>query len=64
MELSSKDKERLGNNVIMIFSIIQGSHTEHDDPLESLFTEEAGPNVGSEPGNLHIEIRLKKKALE
>lgn len=61
MELSSKDKERLGNNVVMIFRIIQCSHRDHGDPLVSLSTEEAGPNVGSEHASLQIEIRLQKK---
>jgi len=56
--LSSKDKERLGDNVIMIFNVMQDSHIEHGDPLVSLFTEETGPN---EHGNLHKEIRLQRK---
>ena len=41
---------------------MQGSRTEHGDPLVSLSTEEAGPNVVSERGSLHIEIRLQEKA--
>lgn len=44
VELSSKDKERLGNNVAMIFSIMLGSCSERDDPLVSDSPEEAGPN--------------------
>lgn len=61
VELSSKDKERLGNNVVMVFRIMHCSHREHGDPLVSLSTEEAGPNVGSEHASLQIEIRLQKK---
>ena len=61
VELSSKDKERLGNNVVIIFRIMQCSHREHRVPLVSLSTEEAGPNVGSEHTSLQIEIRLQKR---
>lgn len=41
---------------------MQGSHTEHGDPLVSLSTEGAGSNVVSEHESLHIEIRLQEKA--
>lgn len=62
VELSSKDKERLGDNVIMIFSVMQDSPIEHGDPLVSLSTEEAVPNVGPEHGNLQKKkIRLQGK---
>lgn len=56
--LFSKDKERPGDNVIMLFSVMQDSHIEHGDPLVSLSTEETGLN---EHGNLQKEIRLQRK---
>lgn len=62
VELFSKHKGRLGDNVIKIFRIMQGSHTEHGGPLVSLATEEAGPNVRLEHGNPQAEIAVSDRA--
>lgn len=47
--------------MIIIFSIMQGSHTDHGHPLVSLSIEEEGSNVRFEYGNPKTEIRLQRK---
>lgn len=62
VELSSKDKESLGNNVVTIVRMLPAL-TQHGDPLVPLSPEEAGPDVESEHGNLQTEM-TPQKALE
>lgn len=44
----------------MIVNVMRVSHIEYGDPLASLSTEEAGPDIGSEHGNLRTEVKLQR----
>lgn len=50
VELFSKHKGRLGNNVIMTFRVMPGSHPERGGPRVSLATQEAGPMLDRSMG--------------